>query len=291
VYCGQTITGWSWDFGDGSVSTSQHPLHEYINADSFLVKLTITTSNGSSGSRTTRIGIKNAKYSTELPAQAEVCAGQSVQLDAGVADAEYTWMPSFGVSETNIRNPSVQPLISTWYSVKVRKCMVDVIDSVYIIVDSIAKPQITQNENNLQVNEAYGYEWYRDGHKLGGANKRTLRVDKQGYYAVKIFNKSGCERLSDPKFFLPKSGKERDDDKLIIKCSPNPTHGLINIVLSELPEKPARIIVYDSHGGVIHKTSIQDHVNQLQMPKLKAGLYFIEVSINNKKRMMPVIVQ
>lgn len=292
VYCGQTITGWSWNFGDGSTSTLQNPVHEYLSADSFLVKLTITTSNGSTGSRTTGIGIKkNTIYTTDLPAEAKVCSGESVQLDAGVVDAEYTWLPSFGVSETNIRNPSIKPLISTWYSVRVSKCMVDVVDSVYIIVDSIAKPQITQSGNNLQVNEASSYEWYRDGHKLAGANKSSLRMDRQGYYAVKIFNNSGCERLSEPKFFLPKSGKENDKDDLIIKCSPNPTRGQVNIILSALPEKPARLAVYDSHGGMIHRASINDHVNPLNLPKLKTGLYFVEVSVNNRKKIIPVIVQ
>ena len=40
---GGTITGWSWNFGDGSaVSTSQNPTHAYAAAGSYTVSLTVT---------------------------------------------------------------------------------------------------------------------------------------------------------------------------------------------------------------------------------------------------------
>ena len=41
-----TVTGWSWDFGDGGNSTMQNPSHTYSTAGNYTVKLTITDSNG-----------------------------------------------------------------------------------------------------------------------------------------------------------------------------------------------------------------------------------------------------
>lgn len=43
------ITSWSWNFGDGTVSTAQHPQHTYQAAGTYTVTLTVT---GTSGSRT-----------------------------------------------------------------------------------------------------------------------------------------------------------------------------------------------------------------------------------------------
>ncbi len=41
-----SINAWSWDFGDGSTSTEQNPVHEYTAVDTFDVKLTVTGPNG-----------------------------------------------------------------------------------------------------------------------------------------------------------------------------------------------------------------------------------------------------
>lgn len=37
-----TITGWKWDFGDGSTSTEQHPTHAYAKPGSYVIILDIT---------------------------------------------------------------------------------------------------------------------------------------------------------------------------------------------------------------------------------------------------------
>src|SRR5690606_28952743 len=36
-----SITGWSWDFGDGATSTQQHPIHTYAAAGTYNVALTV----------------------------------------------------------------------------------------------------------------------------------------------------------------------------------------------------------------------------------------------------------
>jgi PKD repeat protein len=41
-------TGWSWDFGDGSTSTSQNPAHTYATSGTYTVTLTTTNSFGTS---------------------------------------------------------------------------------------------------------------------------------------------------------------------------------------------------------------------------------------------------
>jgi PKD repeat protein len=41
-----TITGWLWDFGDGTTSTEQHPSHSYDIEGDFTVSLTVTGPEG-----------------------------------------------------------------------------------------------------------------------------------------------------------------------------------------------------------------------------------------------------
>ncbi len=43
---GDSITGWNWDFGDGTVSSLQNPVHFYGQGGTYTVDLHVSTSNG-----------------------------------------------------------------------------------------------------------------------------------------------------------------------------------------------------------------------------------------------------
>ncbi|MDX1418872.1 MAG: YCF48-related protein [Rubricoccaceae bacterium] len=45
-----TLTAWLWDFGDGATSTEQNPSHTYVEADTYIVRLTVTDDDGDTGS-------------------------------------------------------------------------------------------------------------------------------------------------------------------------------------------------------------------------------------------------
>ncbi|WP_170943245.1 PKD domain-containing protein, partial [Methanosarcina spelaei] len=42
-----TPTGWKWNFGDGTTSTQQNPIHKYSKAGTYTVNLTVTNAVGS----------------------------------------------------------------------------------------------------------------------------------------------------------------------------------------------------------------------------------------------------
>lgn len=288
--CGQTITEWKWEFGDGEVSYEQHPVHSYTTADSFIVRLTVTTSAGGSVTRAKKIGITNTLHTLNLPESINVCRGSSAQLDAQVNDAEYTWTPWFGLNDTDIKDPVVTPVTSSLYKVMVTKCGVTVTDSVYVIVDSISKPAVSQSGNLLKAPDAHAYQWYRDGNIISGGINRTQRADRVGYYQVKVINDGGCENVSDKYFYLPQSRQDKKDEAIRVVCSPNPTRGVINIMLSEIPAKPVKVTVIDASGKRRFSTEIKDHINSLGAARLSKGMYFVELIINNKRQVIAVMV-
>lgn len=292
AFCGQGIQSWLWEFGDGTTSTEQHPAHQYSTADSFQVRLTVTTTAGASTTTTKKVGITNATHTVDIPSNLKVCMGEPLQVDAGVTDAEYTWFPSFGVEDVHSKIATIRPMLNTWYHVEVKKCMVSVSDSVYIVIDSIDKPQIAHAENNTLTSEkAYAYEWYRDGIRIPNATGKSVRMDRQGYYSVKVFNTAGCERMSDPKFFMPFSGNEKGSTAIRIKCSPNPARGKLNVMLSEVPNKPAKLAVYDRYGRVLLTKPVTGNVTPVNLLHAARGLYYVEVNIDGRKQLLPVVLQ
>ncbi|MEP7258920.1 MAG: PKD domain-containing protein, partial [Flavitalea sp.] len=290
VYCGQTITEWRWDFGDGNISAAQNPQHSYMTADSFVVRLFITTSGGQTVSKAAKVYITNTPLTIDIPSSLRVCRNSSVQLDAGVNDADaYSWSPSIGISDPSIYNPILIPRLNGWYKVSVTKCLVTATDSVYITVDSAGKPSLSQNGNTLTSSAASQYEWYRDGQLLQNSS-RTLTIDRKGYYSLKVFNDGGCTNMSDSSFFIPVSGKEKLVDGINVKCTPNPSSGVVQILLSQIPKKPALVSLIDRAGARIFSTTITGNVNTLNLTKFAKGLYYIEVVVNNRKKMLSVIL-
>ncbi|MEN6518632.1 MAG: NosD domain-containing protein [Methanospirillum sp.] len=76
-------TTWRWDFGDGSTSTAQNPVHSYATPGKFTVSLTVTNGAGSdTKSRTGFVEVRGAYHDHHIPARIEAeeydYGGQSV---------------------------------------------------------------------------------------------------------------------------------------------------------------------------------------------------------------------
>ena len=57
AFNGATITGYSWDFGDGTSSTAPNPTHTYATPNDYQVKLTVTDSTNHTGSTTKTVTV------------------------------------------------------------------------------------------------------------------------------------------------------------------------------------------------------------------------------------------
>lgn len=291
AYCGQAVQSWLWDFGDGTFSTEQHPNHDFTTSDTFVVKLTVTTTSGAASTTNKKVAVNNSVHAVNIPSQLKVCTGEQVLVDAGVTSADYTWGPAFGVADIKAQQAMIAPIITTWYYVDVLKCSVNVRDSVLIVVDSVAKPEIWQEENFLTTTKANAYDWYVDGVKIEGARGNRLRIDRQGYYAVKAMNKSGCGRTSVPRFFMPVSGNEKAGNEIRIKCSPNPGKGVFKVIISEVPAGQVPLIVYDRFGRTLLTTRVTGNVTSINLERVSRAVYYVELRMNNKKKILPVVIQ
>jgi len=52
-----TIASWSWNFGDGGMSSTQNPGHTYAAAGTFAVKLTVTDNDGAADSQNSNVTV------------------------------------------------------------------------------------------------------------------------------------------------------------------------------------------------------------------------------------------
>ena len=97
-----------WDFGDGTSSTDENPLHTYANRGEYTARLTVTDALGATSSATLPITAGNSPpvlLVTLPPAGTRYAVGDDVQLPVVAADAEDGLIPASHVTyEQRIRH-------------------------------------------------------------------------------------------------------------------------------------------------------------------------------------------
>ena len=91
-------TSWSWDFGDGQLSSAQNPSHSYSSANTYTVKLTATNPAGSSAPVQKFVVVTNpvpptAAFTFNPPSPA---VGQNVFFTDTSTGAPTSWIWAFG---------------------------------------------------------------------------------------------------------------------------------------------------------------------------------------------------
>ncbi|MCF8370239.1 MAG: PKD domain-containing protein [Bacteroidales bacterium] len=100
---------WLWDFGDGSASTEQNPVHTYSNAGKYTVVLTVVNSYGTDSETktefieaTTGIPVVNFSASDSI-----IIVGESVSFTDLSTDSPITWDWDFGDGNSSFeQNPT-----------------------------------------------------------------------------------------------------------------------------------------------------------------------------------------
>lgn len=112
----ENATGWYWDFGDGSTSTDQNPIHKYLTEETYTVKLTATNSaGGDTITKSNYISVKSGPQTpttqppvAEFTSSAKSVDGSLIVTFTDTSTGEPTsWLWDFGDGNTSTeQNPT-----------------------------------------------------------------------------------------------------------------------------------------------------------------------------------------
>ncbi|WP_321423207.1 NosD domain-containing protein [uncultured Methanobacterium sp.] len=105
------VTGWLWDFGDGTTSTEQNPTHTYLNSGTYTVTLTVTGPGGNSTvTQTNYISAFNstAPSVTATPDAGAYNSNQTVTLTSDQPGSSIYYTTD-GSDPTDASNPNRTP--------------------------------------------------------------------------------------------------------------------------------------------------------------------------------------
>jgi gliding motility-associated-like protein len=115
-----SITGWSWDFGDGSSSTAQNPSHTYTATGFYTVSLLITSSTGCKSSASIGKYIRivngvNADFSFLQPPTCQAPFTISFQdQSSGPGTMTYAWNFGNGSNSTQQNPATIYPAAGSY---------------------------------------------------------------------------------------------------------------------------------------------------------------------------------
>ncbi|HEY9664390.1 MAG TPA: PKD domain-containing protein, partial [Allocoleopsis sp.] len=112
IAAGESITGWDWDFGDGSPhSNLQNPTHNYAGTGPYNVTLTTTSSNGCVASITKTLTTIYAEPQAAFTVTPDVCLGNTSSFTdqssaPGSSVSQWDWDFGDGSPHSNVQNPT-----------------------------------------------------------------------------------------------------------------------------------------------------------------------------------------
>ncbi len=99
------INQWAWNFGDGSVGFNQHTSHQYLDSGLYGIKLWAIATNGCSSDTVEKTVTVN-KAIVFAGHDTVVVRNLPFQL-GGEGNGSFSWSPGFGLSNSDIANPTV----------------------------------------------------------------------------------------------------------------------------------------------------------------------------------------
>ncbi|MCZ2276421.1 MAG: PKD domain-containing protein [Bacteroidia bacterium] len=197
---------WFWDFGDGTFSTQQNPVHIYNSAPSAPVKLTITNQYGCTDTISTQL--MNAAFAGVSMAKQTGCNPFQVNFSDSSANA-VAWNWDFGNGQiSNQQNPTVTYTQNGYYPIQLTITSVFgctssvIIDSAVHVTGPIASFNTTTTSScapalidfqNTSLNAA-SYLWSFGDSSFSNSIQATHVYHTPGTYQVSLTatDSSGC---------------------------------------------------------------------------------------------------
>lgn len=242
--------------------------------------------------------IDSISFSVQQSAEARIytpnfgiCEGDQVHIQAQSGlNYQYTWeipdfFPTINKSASSIAFTATDQMDGAKLVVNVNEFGGDCItkDSIYLNVNPPFDIDIKVDEESLNVisDEALEIYWYLENQLLpASTNSKTLLIEEPGDYSVFAYNENGCRATFNISQATIMNIEENTSG---VYLYPNPVSDIVKFQSAEIPK---RIYLYDLEGQLLLQKA---YTKEIDVSKLKVGIYLIEVDLGNKSRRLRII--
>ncbi len=167
----------------------------------------------------------------------------------------------------------------------------DTFYTVDLSIDSVVKPTLIDDGDNLNSSPAVSYQWYFNDELIDGATMSSYNYTENGFYTVEVVDSNGCSMFSDEYEVMGIGFAELSAERL--KIYPNPSAGNFMVDMKFAAARLVNVGVIDIYGKQVYRTSL--YVNQSILPvdisNHPKGLYFLEVEVGEHKVVKKIIFE
>ncbi len=286
---------YSWNFGDGTLSTNANPQHTYSDTGSFEVCL---ISSNSCASDTTCIILEvqtdsdcNLALSTSSsPSDCQASNGTAT-VNALPANENYTfwWQTApaqFSQQASNLAPGRYQVIV---YSDVCRDTASVVVGNNGTIPVADFTFEIDSNSVNFSNKSQFGeqYNWDFGNGYLSFSPNPTYNYPEKGIYEVtlEVSNNCGIDTLKKIVDLITTHSLQPISHKEI-KIIPNPHTGLFRVSLSQFPTGIGTMSIYDLHGRELLRNTFEiytaEYTQSIDISSHPAGLYILHINTDGK---------
>ena len=298
---------WAWDFGDGTTSNLQHPLHNYAASGTYTVSMIATNPNGSdSTSQTLTINVLGSPIAVAGP-DTDGCPGDTIQLSAS-GGISYSWQPAGALINPNTANPQFVVTSSRIIIVTVTDAN-GCTDTDTTIVTSNTSPSVWAGQDQtittaagtvqLAGSGAVTYDWSpATGLSCTSCPNPVASPTVTTTYTCTGYSAAGCSRSDNVTVFVNIVGVDpaQNGGFKIDAVLPQPMHDLGTIRFS-LPEAAeVKMDLIDLSGkkvANVYSGMANAGANEIRIDRngLAAGVYFLRMVASDAIVVKKIVMQ
>lgn len=216
-----------------------------------------------------------------------ICEGSSFDVRARAGYPEYRWLVNgertsvvasrYNLSQLPQGTHALNVIIGDFYGCSLSSDTITV-----IITEPLTEPVISRDGDQLICSvDGVTYQWYREGEELTDATDKTLPVQGDGLYRVRITDERGCNRTSD-NFLIGTTGVDELGGTMIA-AYPNPFTDALTVTTPV----GATIHLHDVVGQTIYQGTAASQVTTIQAQGT-AGTVLVTIDFNGARRTLVV---